>query len=282
MAAACLSLAGCGDSPGSPSAGASSSASPASVGSAPGDAHPAPGQDVGGPAPVSTKVDTSAWKLQPPFYAVGEEPAWQLNLNDEYFTFSRGSGIPEIDTPFVAPTQVKGADVFNAETFKITIEPGDCSVANQTGVASVTIQMGGITYDGCAFKGRSGDTAAGPSSDEADLIQDLPGALAAVDSCLAKMGDPAVISAIYPRGDEAVGIAMRGRAGALFECEAHSAAGPADSVDQIEASSAGPWLKSSARFLRQGIGDASKCSAAKPVVVGGKQLGVMLPKSCKF
>src|SRR5262249_8603709 len=138
------------------------------------------------------------------------------------------------------------------------------------------------TYDGCAFKGKSRDAGNGPNSDEADLIQDLPANLAAVDSCLAKMGDPAVISAIYPRGDEAVGIAMRGRAGALFECEAKSAAGPAESVDQIEASSAGPWLKSSARFLRQGVGDAGKCPAAKPVVVGGKQLGAMLSKSCKF
>jgi uncharacterized membrane protein len=231
-------------------------------------------------APVAAKIDTSKWKIQPPFYAVGEEPAWQLELNDNYFTFTRGSGIPEIDTPFVAPASGNGADVFNTETFKITIEPGACEVAKQNGVANITIQMGGIVYDGCVFKG-AGD--AGPATgDDADLIADLPGALAAVDSCLAKLGDPAVVSAIYPRGDEAMGVALRGRGGTLFECEAHSAAGPAESVEQIEASSAGPWLKSSARFLRAGTGDAGKCPTAKPVVVGGKTLGVLLPKACKF
>jgi uncharacterized membrane protein len=231
-------------------------------------------------APPAAKVNTAKWRVQPPFYAVGEEPAWQLELNDNYFTFTRGSGIPEIDTPFVAPTSANGADVFNTETFKITIEPGACEVAKQNGVANITIQMGGIVYDGCVFKG-AGDSGAA-TGDDADLIADLPGALGAVDSCLAKLGDPAVVSAIYPRGDEATGVALRGRGGTLFECEAQSASGLAESVEQIEASSAGPWLKSSARFLRTGTGDASKCPSAKPVVIGGKTLGVLLPKACKF
>ena len=280
-AVVCLAVSACGDSGGKPGSEVGVNAPGGPLATNPPEAGPSAGPAAVA-APVVAKIDTSKWKVQPPFYAVGEEPAWQLELNDNYFTFKRGSGIPEIDTPFVAPVAGNNADVFNTETFKITVEPGSCEVGKQTGVADITIQMGGISYDGCVFKGTSDAGAAGGDDEASDLIADLPGALGAVDACLAKLGDAAVISAIYPRGDEAMGVAMRGRGGALFECEAHSAAGPAESVDQIEASAAGPWLKSSVRFLRAGVGDTSKCPTAKPVVVGGKTLGVLLPKACKF
>jgi uncharacterized membrane protein len=278
----CVGLSGCGDS-GAPAAGASGQPGveqAAATNLPPGPSDQGPGQE--GQPPPAANVDTGSWKLQPPFYAAGDEPAWELKLDDGYFVFSRGAGIPEVDARFVAPTSQGGADVFETGPFKLTIQPGACEVRGQTGQANVTIVLANITYDGCAFAGSGGSAVRTATSDETDLLEDIPDAIGAIDSCLAKLAEPAVVSGIFPRGDTAVGVALRARNNALYECEASSSHGPAVSVDEVEASSAGPWLRSTARFLRAGQGNAGSCQGTKPVVVGGQTLGVLVPRNCRF
>lgn len=276
--AACVLLvvAACGDKPATDAA-STDAAQPGAV-TPPGVTQGASRQDNATDASSATPVsasalDTSAWILQPPFYAGGEEPFWKLDIIDGWFVLRR-SGLPEIEAPMVQPTKVGGADVFDTPPLKITIKRGACQTdEGSQGDISAEVAFDDVNYDGCAVGGQS----AAASAEAATVLE----ALAPIDACLAKLGEPALVTAVYPREESKTAVALRSKDGSLYECAAESDGKTIAFLDPIEPRSAGAWM-TRLRFLRTGISDATKCADAEEVRDGDKVAGRLLTKACKF
>ena len=161
--------------------------------------------------PAAGPVDASGWVLAPPFYAAGDEPFWKLDIIDGWFVFRR-SGLAEIEAPLVQPTQAGGADVFDTPPLKVTIRRRACET-EQGGRGDISAQVvfDEVEYDGCAFGGAAG------ASVEAGAVLD---SLVSIDACLAKLDEPALVTATYPREE---GTAPRSRCGPRSEASTSAA-----------------------------------------------------------
>ncbi len=231
-------------------------------------------------------LDTSGWVMAPPFYAAGDEPYWRMDVSDGWFVFQR-SGLPSIEAPLVAPTKgAGGADVFKTPPLEVQISAAACETdEGVAGKASVLVTLDGVPFDGCAFD--STPASADGDDIEAEDLATLTDAIQEIDACLAKLGEPALITAVYPRQPGVTAMAMRNRTGALFECGATDA-GEVLFLDPVEPGAAGAWLTARMRFLRAASGqvpDAAKaCADAKEVhaPAGGPPLGYLLKAKCKL
>lgn len=225
-------------------------------------------------APVSSQeLDTSNWVISPPFYAAGDEPYWRLDIQDGWFVFRR-AGLPEIESPMVAPSRDGATDVFESPPLSIHLSPRACTTADgESGRVSASVWFDDVSFEGCAFEGQSAGTSA-----EVTAVVD---SIQAVDSCLARLGDPAVVTGIYVRGNRQTALGMRTRDGRLFECVTDSGGFEVEFLDPVEPGAAGPWMTSGMRFLRAGQG-VPACDTAEVVSVGNEVLGHMLDKSCRF
>lgn len=217
-------------------------------------------------------VDASGWVLAPPFYAAGDEPFWKLDIIDGWFVFRR-SGLAEIEAPLVQPAQAGGADVFDTPPLKVTIRRKACET-DQGGRGDISAQVvfDEVEYDGCAFGGSAG------ASVEASTVLD---ALASIDACLAKMEEPALVTATYPREEGRMAVALRTKIGSLFECGVEPDGKTIAFLDPIEQRGAGAWMNRM-RFLRKGVADATKCEGAEEVRSGDALVGRLLTKTCRF
>jgi uncharacterized membrane protein len=218
-------------------------------------------------------LDTSTWVLAPPFYAAGQEPFWRLEINDGWFEFRR-SGLPVIEEPLVQPTQDNGADVFATGALKVSIKHEACETDQgdkSDYTAKVTFDE--LDFDGCAS---GGQVAASP---EASVVAD---GLASIDACLAKLGQPAVVTAVYPRQDgEQKAVALRARTGQLYECATDAAGTTVAYLDPIERGAEETWM-SRMRFLRATVTTTATCDKAEDVRAGDQLVGRLLAKGCKF
>jgi uncharacterized membrane protein len=274
--ALCIALvtAACGGQPaaGGAAAAATKPAAPLATTAASGGA--APG---GAQAQIATvtaaALDTSTWLLKPPFYAAGDEPFWRLDIVDGWFSFKR-SGLPEIETPMVQPKKVGGADVFEATTLTVKIKREACETdgAGHADV-SATVTFDGTDFDGCAFTGQSAS-----ASPEAGTVID---ALPQIDMCLAKLGEPALVTAVYPREGDRTAVGLRSKDGSIYECAVEPGGKVIAYLDTIEPGAAGSWM-SRMRFLRAGSSETTKCADAEDVKSGDKVVGRLLSKKCKF
>jgi uncharacterized membrane protein len=222
--------------------------------------------------PAAGPVDTAGWVLAPPFYAAGDEPFWKLDLIDGWFVFRR-SGLAEIEAPIVQPTQAGGADVFDSPPLKVTIRRRACET-EQGGRGDISAQVvfDEVEYDGCAFGGSAGVSA------EAGAVLD---ALASIDACLAKLEQPALVTATYPREEGRSAVALRTKDGSIFECGVESDGKTIAFLDAIEQRAAGSWMNRM-RFLRAGVSDATSCEGAEEVRAGDAAVGRLLTKACRF
>jgi uncharacterized membrane protein len=222
--------------------------------------------------PAAGPVDTAGWVLSPPFYAAGDEPFWKLDIVDGWFVFRR-SGLAEIEAPLVQPAQAGGADVFDTPPLKVTIRRKACET-EQGGRGDISAQVvfDEVEYDGCAFGGSAG------VSPEATAVLD---ALASIDACLAKMEEPALVTATYPREEGRTAVALRTKIGNLFECGVEPDGKTIAYLDPIEQRAAGAWMNRM-RFLRKGIADGTKCEDAEEVRSGDTVIGRLLTKACRF
>lgn len=225
-------------------------------------------------AVVSQDLDTSNWVISPPFYAAGDEPYWRLDIQDGWFVFRR-AGLPEIESPMVAPVKDGAMDIFESPPLSIHLSPTACTTADgESGRVSASVWFDDVSFEGCAFEGQSAGTSA-----EATAVAD---SIRAVDSCLERLGDPAVVTGIYVRGNRQTALGMRTRDGRLFECVTEGGGAAVAFLDPVEPGAAGPWMTSGMRFLRAGQG-VSACDTAEVVSSsGGAVLGHMLDKSCRF
>jgi uncharacterized membrane protein len=225
------------------------------------------------PALITGPLDTSGWVLAPPFYAAGDEPFWKLDIIDGWFVFRR-SGLAEIEAPLVQPTQAAGGDVFDTSPLKVIIKRQACQT-EQGGHGDISAQVvfDEIEYGGCAFGGAS----AGASPEASAVVE----ALGPIDSCLAKLGEPALVTAVYPREGERTAVALRAKDGSLYECAAESDGQTIAFLDAIEQRAAGAWM-SRMRFLRTGVADVGACADAEEVRAGDVVVGRLLTKACKF
>jgi len=230
---------------------------------------------VGGSAagtPVGS-LDTSSWVLAPPFYAAGDEPFWRMEIVDGWFSFRR-SGLRAIDEPLVQPRSEAGADVFESGSLRVTIRREGCStVQGGAGDFSARVSFDGLDYDGCAFSGQ----VSAASAEAATVAESL----GPIDACLARLGQPALATAVYPRQDgEQIAVGLRAKNGAFYECV--TAGGGADvvSFDPIDQGSQPAWMNRM-RFLREGVA-AAACTDVEDVRVGEQVVGRLLGKSCKF
>ena len=216
--------------------------------------------------------DTSGWVLSPPFYAAGDEPFWKLDIIDGWFVFRR-SGLAEIEAPLVQPAQAGGADVFDTPPLKVTIRRKACET-DQGGRGDISAQIvfDEVEYDGCAFGGSAGVSV------EASTVLD---ALASIDACLAKMEEPALVTATYPREEGRTAVALRTKIGSLFECGVEPDGKTIAFLDPIEQRGAGAWMNRM-RFLRKGVADGTKCEDAEEVRSGDALIGRLLTKACRF
>ncbi len=222
----------------------------------------------------SAPVDTSTWILQPPFSAAGQEPFWRLEIVDGWFAFRR-SGLRAIEEPLVQPTREGGADVFKAGALLVSIKREACE-AEQGGTGDFTakVSFDGVDFDGCAFGG-----SISTSSQEASQVLD---ALGPIDACLAKLGQPALVTAIYPRQDgEQIALGLRAKNGQVYECATDAAGSAVAYLDPIEQGSQPAWM-SRMRFLRDGAPSGAPCPDAEEVRSGDKVIGRLLTKACKF
>lgn len=223
-------------------------------------------------APVGP-LDTSNWVLAPPFYAAGDEPFWKLDIVDGWFVFRR-SGLAEIEAPLVQPIQAGGADVFETPPLKVTIKREACRT-EQGGQGDLSAQVifDEVEYGGCAFGGSS----VGASAEASTVLESLQ----PIDSCLAKLDQPALVTAVYPREGERTAVALRAQDGSLYECAAEADGQTIAFLDPIEQRAAGAWM-SRMRFLRSGVADDAACANAEEVRSGDTVVGRLLTSACKF
>lgn len=270
---AALGLTACGDNAAQPAG-----PNPQQVGAAPSGSSTATGdsETVGGlTAQTPTgPLDTTTWVLPPPFSAAGDEPFWRMEIVDGWFSFKR-SGLRAIEEPLVQPRKEDGADIFDTGSLKVVIRREACQTEQGgSGEFSAVVTFDGLAFDGCAFGGQ----AATAASAEAATVAE---SLTPIDACLAKLGQPAVATAIYPRQDgEQTAVAMRAKSGAFYECVTEQAGTSVVSLDAIDQGSRPAWMNRM-RFLRDGV-SAAACSDAEEVRVGDKVVGRLLGKSCKF
>jgi len=230
-------------------------------------------QADGGVQPVAAaNLDTSAWLMQPPFYAAGEEPDWRVDIEDGYFSFKR-SGLPVIESPVVQPVRQNGADVFDTQPLKVSIKKTTCQT-DSAGQAdySVEVMLDGVSYEGCAFSGHS----SGRAPEAASIIENL----GPIDACLKELQKPALITAAFVRESERTGVGLRGKDGILYDCAVEKD-GKVAYLDPIEPSQAGAWM-TKMRFLRAGVADDAKCDGAEDVRSDDKVLGRLLTPKCRF
>jgi len=275
-----LALAGCGEA--SPNIEATSGDPPAVSGEPQSQlavAVPSRALEVAGPAQTAstapgTVIDSTNWVLAPPFYAAGDEPYWRLDLADGWFVFKR-SGLPEIEAPIAAPARRDGADVFESDPLTISIRKELCQTeGGGQGEASAVVTFDGIEFGGCAFGG-----AAGAGSAEAAAVTE---SLAAIDACLERLGEPAIVTAIYPREGGRTALGLRTRNGSLYECAAEAETGAIAFLDPIEPGEAGAWMTTRMRFLRAPAGGGATCADAEEVAAGDEVIGYLLAPRCKF
>lgn len=269
-----LMLSACGEkketdaaAPSSAKAVAPSVAGPAS------SSQPAGAPDAtAAPAPAGA-LDTSGWQLAPPFYAGGEEPFWRLDIVDGWFSFKR-SGLSEIEAPMVQPTRAKGADVFDSPPLKVSIKREACEAEGAQAEASAHVSFDGVDYEGCAFGGQS---SAATSPEATTVIESL----GLIDACLAKLNEPAIATAVYPREGGRTAVGLRSKDGILYECAVEPDSREIAYLDPIEPRDAKAWM-SKMRFLRAGVSDAAKCEGAEDVKSGDTVVGRLLTPKCKF
>jgi uncharacterized membrane protein len=223
--------------------------------------------------PPSTPLDTSGWLLAPPFYAAGDEPFWRLDIADGWFVFKR-SGLPEIEAPMLAPRREHGADIFDTPPLILTVTREPCETSEGGhGDISAVVNFDGSDYGGCAFAG-----AAGGSAQAVAVLDALP----AIDACLAKLGEPALVTGIYAREGNRTGLGLRTRNGAIYECAAEPGGNEIAFLDQIEPRAAKSYMTSQMRFLRDGVSPETKCEGAEDVKSTDKVIGRLLTSKCKF
>ena len=236
-------------------------------------ANAAPPNLAAAPPPSAPDLETADWVLSPPFYAAGDEPYWRLDILDGWFVFRR-AGLPEIEAPLAPPRREGDADLFVSPPLTIQMSKSGCQTANgETSQFTASVLFDDVIFSGCGFAGQSAGSSA-----EGTAIAD---SIRAVDSCLERLGDVAVVTGIYERGDRNTALGMRTRDGRLFECVTEGGGSMVAFLDQVEPGAAGPWLTSGMRFLRGGQG-ADACAEAEAVTGGDDVLGHMLPGSCRF
>ena len=238
-------------------------------------------------ATVVEEFDTTDWRIQPPFYAAGREPGWQLDIEDGWFVFRR-LGLPEIDTQVVPPVQDGEADLFDSNTFRLTLTPGSCSSpedgAAVKGQAEVLFE--GVTFTGCVYEGES---LAGDVNDSVVWTDDIFARLIEIDACLAAVEDghglstqELVVTSVFPRDGGATGVALKANRGRYFECASNSL-GDVSFADPLDEANLADWMDVGGHFLR--LADApppENCLEAEPVEVDGVTLGYLLEDACKY
>jgi hypothetical protein len=220
-------------------------------------------------------VDTTTWILPPPFSAAGDEPFWRMEIVDGWFSFRR-SGLRAIEEPLVQPKREGGSDVFDTGSLHVVITREACETdGGGKGDFSAKVTFDSLDFDGCAFGGQGSNA---PASAEAEAVSD---GLATIDACLAKLGQPALATAIYPRQDgDQTAVALQAKTGAFYECVTDKADGSVVSLDPIDQGSQPSWMRRM-RFLREGVATTA-CTDAEDVRVGDKVVGRLLGKTCKF
>jgi hypothetical protein len=167
--------------------------------------------------------------------------------------------------------------VFDTPPLRIAITRQACeTAAGVSGELAALVTFDTLEFGGCAFAG--GGASAVANSAEAAIVAE---SVKAIDTCLAKLGEPALVTGVYPREGERTAVAMRAKNGIVYECAVESDGSTIAFLDAVESRSAGPWM-SRMRFLRSGVSDATKCDGAEEVRAGDTPLGRLLPKSCKF
>lgn len=233
---------------------------------------PGSGSILEGPA---GPLDTSGWVIQPPFYGVGEEPYWRLEIIEGWFSFKR-SALRAIDEPMVQPSREAGADVFSTGSLKIVIRAEECATGGQSSQAAAEVTYDDIVYMGCVFPAPAAGVATSPEA--AAVVQGV----AAIDACLSQLAQPALVTGIAPRQDGAtLSVALRARNGTLYECGFETASGNIVYLDPMEVGAQAPWMNRM-RFLREGIQTRTPCGVADEVRQDDRLLGRMLPVSCRF
>lgn len=279
-------LTACG--PKSDGAGAEASLPSATAGAPAAEASPPTGEAVraprggsvfaGGRAAAPAPTDFSGWVLSPPFYAAGVEPYWRLDVDASWFVFQR-SGLAEIDAPIAAPVKERGADVFDVRPLKVVVQPGGCEIEGRFGEAVVSVTFEEDEFIGCGFAG--GDAAAGTSAGSVDWTSEVAGAVPVIDACLARLGEAAVITSVYPREGDLTAVMLRTRSGRMHECGADVLTGEVAFLDAMEPGAgvaAGPR-----RFFRiENAGAPEACPDAEAVFDGDTLIGYLVSSSCKF
>lgn len=239
------------------------------------------GQPIAPPQGPVGPLDSSGWVAQPPFHAAGDEPYWRLDMADGWFVFQR-AGLPDIEAPMNEPQSGAGQDTFDTPPLQVLIRREACETASLSSQISARVTFDSTEYSGCVFEGAETAPAeamnGGATGASTALIAD---ALPAVDACLARLGETAIVTSIYPRGSDRKAMGLKIRSGALYECAVEQT-GEIAFLDPVEADSAGSWMTSSMRFLREGQLVSATCAQAEEIRANGVLLGRMLPGNCKF
>lgn len=274
LLAGVLGLAACNDQPQQPAAvtGEAPATATATGQSSSGSSAPVQSLQVAG---ASEPLDTSTWVLKPPFYAAGQEPFWRIEIVDGWFEFRR-SAMRAIEEPLAQPVKDGDADVFRTGALTVTIKREACDTGQGgSGDFTAKVTFDGNDFDGCAFSG----AMATPASAEAAQVAE---ALAPIDACLAKLAQPALVTAVYPRQDgEQIAVGLRAKNGQVYECATDAAGSAVAYLDPIEQGSQPAWM-SRMRFLREGSSVSVTCPDAEEVRAGDKVVGRLLTKACRF
>lgn len=244
--------------------------------------------DAPPPAPPEEPLDTSGWLLEPPFYAAGDEPFWQLSTFDGWFVFQR-LGLAEIDAPIFQPESDGGAQIFETDPIILRLERGACRLATASASSSVSasVVFDGVEYLGCAFAGAPPGEAVADTSPV--WTDGLATSLAPIDACVtafeaASGGEASAITALYPREGNLTAVVFQSATGRLSECGAPSSGGDIVFLDPIEPGDADDWMVGDIRFLRaDNMPPPENCPDAEPVFGRGDNLiGYYLSPECRL
>jgi hypothetical protein len=156
----------------------------------------------------------------------------------------------------------------------VVIKREPCVAEGAQGDAAAQVSFDGVDYGGCAFGGQSSATA---SAEAATVIESI----ALIDACLAKLNEPAIVTAVYPREGGRTAVGLHSRDGFLYECAVEPSSQEIAYLDPIEPRDVKSWM-SRMRFLRAGVSDAAKCEGAVEVKSGDVVLGRLLTPKCKL
>lgn len=160
-------------------------------------------------------------KYQGEFEAAGDEPAWKMDLLNDYVSFTR-PGLGDVGgLPSPREFRANGARIV-AGPLTVVLKAEACTPDGGSALPyKAIVQFEGVSYEGCAR--RSSSTEA---SNDNDWTGEIGRVMGAIDSCIAKSDKkPARVTIAYMLDGGIANVRILDAEGGRYECSAPATGG---------------------------------------------------------